>query len=164
MSDFATFDAHEGETPAAPTSGLASLRKQREQIKASLHLDLLVPRYDEPVYVRYTAPTKAQINRINDRAKKSRDKDALAEAALLAECAVGVFQKDDAGKPIGQPEQWPKFDKDLAEYLGEPKLERAVDVVRALFFTDGDIIAQAAALGRWAGFAEEQAVEEYEGN
>ncbi|WP_156759561.1 hypothetical protein [Microbacterium karelineae] len=164
MSGFEHDDIHVGETPAAPTSGLAALRTQRAKIKQKLHLDLLVPRYDEPVYVRYMPPTKAQINRVSDRATKSRDKDALAEAMLLAECCLGVFQKDDDGKPIGDPDDWPKFDKDLAEYLGEPSLDRAADVVRALFFTDGDIIAQAAALTSWAGYAEAQAVEDYEGN
>ncbi|WP_221585553.1 hypothetical protein [Microbacterium sp. G2-8] len=164
MSDFEQYDAHAGETPAAPTSGLAALRTQRAEIKKKLHLDLQVPRYEEPVYVRYSPPTKAQINRINDRASKSRDKGAFGEAMLLADCCIGVFQKDADGKPIGGEEDWPKFDKDLAAYLGEPELERAADVVRALFFTDGDIISQLAALTNWAGFAEAQAVEEYEGN
>lgn len=155
---------YSGEQPAAPSSGLAGLRAQREQIKKALHLDLQVPRYTDPVFVRYSAPSKSLIRHINDRAEKSRDKNVLAEAMLLAECCVGVFQKDSNGDPIGDPEEWPKFDAALAEYLGEPNLTRATDVVRALYLTDGDVLGHSADLSRWAGFAGAEAAEEYEGN
>ncbi|MGX9348159.1 hypothetical protein [Microbacterium sp. KNMS] len=166
MSDFNTHDdRHEGEVPAAPSSPLAGLRAERERIEAELHLDLRVPRWEIPVYVRYRSPEQDEIKRINSNAEKAKDKDGqFAEAILLAQCCLGVFQRDENGKPIGEPGDWPKFDGDLAEMLGKPGLERSVAVVRALFFTDGDIMAQAATLTRWAGFAEAQAIEEYEGN
>lgn len=165
MSDYNDeHNDHAGQIPAAPTSGLAALRQQRQKIQQALHLDLRVPRYEEPVFVRYSAPTRAQLTKVQDRVSKSRDGELLGEALLLAECCVGVFQKDANGEPIGTPEEWPKFDKDLAAYLGEPDLSRAADIVRALFFTDGDIISTAATINRWAGYAAEQAVEEFEGN
>jgi len=173
MSEFETsfdepsVDEHEGEVSAAPASGLAALRAQRAKIKESLHLDLKVPRYEDPaVYVRYRPMNAGQMKRILEKAKSSKHPDAvaLANATILAECTVGVFELDAKGKPIGEPDQWLQFGPELAEYLGEPELKRAADVVRSLFFTDGDIIATAGRLTEWSGFAKAEAVEEYEGN
>jgi hypothetical protein len=162
------FDAeqHSGQVDAAPSSPLAGLRAQRQEIREKLHLDLRVPRYEDDVFVRYSPPTQAQIKRHTERAKKTRggDTGAFVETLVLAECCQGVFQKNASGEPIGSPEEWPKFDADLAEYLGAPEAKRAVDVVKALYFTDGDIISTAAGLMKWAGFADEQVAEEYEGN
>lgn len=172
MSDFDgdQFDGdlapNEGERPAAPTSGLAGLRAQREKIKQDLHLDLRVPRYETLVYVRYSPVSAALAKRLSERAKKSNDADAAvnANAALLAESCLGVFEKDAHGEPIGDPEEWPKFDEHLAAYLGSPDVRRAADVVRLLFLTDGDVIATATRVTEWSGFAGGQVAEEYEGN
>ena len=141
---------HPGALAAAPRSILAGIRAQRDAIKAKLFTDFSIPKY-ENLHVRYKAPTKA-------------DLAELHEALILAKCCLGIFSRDENGKPLGDPADWPKFDHELAEALGLPEDTRAVEVVRALFATEGDVMAQSAALIRWAGFAEEQALEEHEGN
>jgi len=169
MSDFEPdvqdHNEHEGQLPAAPTSGLARLRAEREKIKEELFLDLRVPRYEVPLFVRYSPVQQSTAKRVHDRAKKSNDSEAsvIANAQLLAEHCVGVFEMDPQGDPIGDPEDWPKFDRTLAEYLGADT-NRAADVVRLLFLTDGDIMATVQRLMEWSGFAGDQITEEYEGN
>lgn len=170
MSDFTDDvqdqDEHGGQLPAAPTSGLAKLRAERDKIKDELHLDLRVPRYEVPLFVRYTPVQASTAKRLADRAKKSNDSEAMVigNAQLLAEHCVGVFEKDANGDPIGDPEDWPKFDGTLAAYLGDENTKRAADVVRLLFLTDGDIIATAQRLSEWSGYAGDQITESYEGN
>lgn len=159
-------NGHEGETPAAPTSGLAALRGERKKIEAGLHLDLRVPRYETPLYVRYKPMSSAQMSRISERTRKSNAPDAIARgnAQILAECAVGVFELDGKGKPVGTPEEWVTIGPDLAEQLGQPELKTASDVIRALFFTDGDITSTVNRVTEWSGYANAEGVEEYSGN
>lgn len=154
---------HPGALAAAPRSILAGIRAQRDAIKAELFTDFSIPKY-ENLHVRYKAPTKADLAEVRSRAEKAKDLGELHEALILAKCCVGIFSRDENGKPLGDPADWPKFDHELAEALGLPENTRAVEVVRALFATEGDVMAQSAALIRWAGFAEEQALEEHEGN
>lgn len=164
--DYTPEESHEGQLPAAPSSGLAGLRAQREKIVEKLYLDHRVPRYETPVYVRLSPADGAVLARLNNNARKSKDPAAAvkANAQLLAQCCVGVFEKDADGNPVGSPEDWPKFDEDLAGYLGHPELKRAADVVQKLFLTDGDIAAAVNALTTWSGYVAPEADEEYEGN
>ena len=55
------------------------------------------------------------------------------------------------------------FDSDLGRNLGLPEEARARDVVKALFLTEGDLIAQAIKVARWSGFQEDNAQEVFEG-
>lgn len=164
-ADVDTF-RHEGETPAAPTSGLAALRAERKKVEDGLHIDLRVPRYAIPVYVRYKPLSSDQMARVRDRAQKSTAPDAIARAnaQLLAECALGVYERDADGNPVGTPDEWVKVGPALAEYLGQPELKTATAVIRALFFTDGDITSTVNRLTEWSGFAGHDAIEEYSGN
>lgn len=159
-------DAYQGEVPAAPTSALAGLRSQREKIRANLFIDIPVPRY-EGVLVRFRPVPQGLVKKIMSAAEKSKDADAgvIANAQVLAHCAVGVFQLDAHGKPAGDPEDWPVFGHELAELIGVPEVGgSAVAVVRAVYATDGDIAATAAALAEWSGYTAEAAAADYEGN
>ena len=140
--------------PSKPAgSPFAALRAEREAASKEVVIDLRVPRYATPVFVRYRAPEKARITAITDAAQKKRDKSVTPEAVLLAEYCVGVFEKDSDGNPIGDPADWPRFDERLAEYLGvDSETKSAADVVRKLFTTEGDIIKHATELISWAGF------------
>lgn len=157
-----------GLTPAAEGSVLADLRTRRERAKAALTTDLEVPRLDPPVYVRFKPPTQARIDAANQRARNGNDKDAtvLANAIVIADSCVGVFEIIDGEKvsvdPTDRDGTWPLFDKRLARLLGVPA-GRAADVVRALYLTDGDVLSTSAKLAEWSGFATEQ-LELDEGN
>jgi hypothetical protein len=155
-----------GEVPAAPSSALAGLRAQRDKIKATLFIDIPVPRYSG-VLVRFKPAPQGLVTKIMNAAEKSKDADAgvIANAQVLAHCAVGVFQLDDLGKPLGDPSDWPVFGHELAELIGAPEAGgTAVAVVRALYATDGDIAATAAALAEWSGYTAETVAADYEGN
>lgn len=159
-----------GARPAAPGSPLASLRDRREKAREELHLDLAVPRLEPPVYVRFAPVEQSQINRINERHRKSKDKDkdVIINALVLTEACRGVFEVIDGESvsvnPGGRDGDWPRFDPELADLLGlNPDETKAVDVVRGLYLTDGDIIATASRLAEWSGYSMAD-LEEHSGN
>lgn len=155
----------DGAKPAASGSILAGLRARREAAAKKLHLDLRVPRIDPPVYVRYRPIPQSVLDLVNTKlaASKDADKVVIANAAALSHACVGVFGMVD-GKPEGNPDTWPKFDANLAAELGLPDGTGATDIVRALYLTDGDVIAAATELADWSGTSERRVDEETEGN
>lgn len=166
-------DGNPEERPAASSSPLADIRARRAEAVKQLHVDLLVPRYGIPLYVRYKPAPEHRVNAINKANEKSKDpeRNIVANAAILADCCLGVFavvQRDgqevkvsvDDTDPDGE---WPKFDSRLAEALGFPDITRASDVVRKLYLTDGDVLATATKLADWSGYSL-TGVEEREGN
>jgi hypothetical protein len=161
-------DAAPGRRPAAAGSVLSSLRARRDAAKKGLHLDLAVPRLDPPVYVRFAPVAQAQIDRAQKRHEKSKDvdKSVIVNAVLLADACRGVFEIID-GEEVSVDDRdrdgdWPLFDERLAELLGAD-VTKAADVVRALYLTDGDVIATAEKLAEWSGYSAED-LEEREGN
>lgn len=161
-----------GDRPAAAGSPMASLRARREALTKRLHVDLQVPRYEDPaVFVRYRPLTQAEIDAAMGRHEKSKDPDktATVNAALLAAACVGVFQVGADGREASVivdnlDGEWPRFDERLAAELGLPDATTAATVVRALYFTDGDVIAAASALTAWSGYSQEKLEREHEGN
>lgn len=168
MSDETTTPA---ERPAAPGSLLGQLRARREAIEAKLHLDLAVPRMENPeVLVRFRPVTSAEITRVADqhRKNKAKDVDVIINAVHLAAACEGIFYLHE-GQPVGingktDPDEWPRFDQEVAESLGLPDGSKAVDVVRGLYFTDGDIISTGAELLVWSGYARQDLERDAEGN
>lgn len=158
------------QTPAPEGSVLATLRERRERVQAALVKDLAVPRYDPPIYVRYKPLPSRRLNAANKQAAASSDKDAevIANAGILAEVCVGVFEVVNGREVSIDPEsrdgELLRFaDRRLAELLGV-KAGKASEVVRALYATDGDIISTVNDLGVWSGFAREQLERDSEGN
>jgi hypothetical protein len=158
-----------GPRPAASGSALASLRARREQAKDDLHLDLAVPRLDPPVYVRFAPVEQALIDRANKRHEKSKaqDKNVVINAVILADACQGVFEVID-GEEVSVDDrdrdgEWPRFDEQLADLLGVDAT-KAADVVRALYLTDGDVIATATKLADWSGYSLADLEERAEGN
>ncbi|SDC46256.1 hypothetical protein [Nocardioides lianchengensis] len=161
-----------GEVEAAPGSVLESIRARRDRAKSVLFIDIKVPRYDPPVWVRFKPTEQKRIDGAGERARKSKDDDrtVIANAAILAEACIGVFEVVDDDKvsidPTDRstdPADWPKFDKRLARLLEIPA-GKATDVVRGLYLTDGDIISTAADLGEWSGYARDMLEQDTEGN
>ncbi len=157
------------EAPVAEGSVLAGLRERREQAKTKLVKDLAVPRMDPPVYVRFKPIPSRRLTAANKQAAASGDKDAevIANAGVLAEACLGVFEVIDGREvsidPNDRDGEHPKFDRRLAGLLGVPA-GKASQVVRALYLTDGDIISTVNDLGIWSGFAREQMERDPEGN
>ena len=155
--------------PAAKGSALATLRDRREKAVKELKKNLEVPRLDPPVFVRFKPIDQARLTAANKKAAASKEKDAevIANAGILAEACLGVFEVIDGVEVSVDPDdregEWPRFDKKLARLLGVPA-GKASDVVRALYLTDGDIISTVSTLGVWSGYAAEQLEQDTEGN
>lgn len=160
-----------GPRPAAPGSALASLRARRDAATATLWIDLEVPRYDPPVYVRYTPLALARIRQVERRHEKYKgpDRDLRTNAVLLGEACAGVWTRDADGEPVSiDPSDphgpWPCFDARLAELLEEPASLGVVDVVRALYVTDGDLVATGAKVSDFSGYTADDLREAEQGN
>lgn len=162
-------EAGVGATPAAPGSVLDRVRKARKKALRELTLDLQVPRLDPPVYVRFKPVQLPQLDAANKRAAelaraKDPDAEVIANAIVLTHACVGVFGTVD-GKPHGAPDSWPRFgDPDLTEALDLPEGATAVDAVRALYLTDGDIVSTASELNGWSAPAIRRLDEDTAGN
>lgn len=156
-------------------SPLDSLATRRAEIAEGLHLDLPVPRWNNPVIViRYQPLEHERIREIGRLINKARNK-SLAEVNLnidgLVEACVEVFatlpDDPDPDNPTeysllpGNPEG-PKtrIDADLAENLGLPRESSPRDIVKDLFFTEGDILMHGAKLARWSGYKMDEVNEE----
>lgn len=155
-------------SPAAPGSVLAGLRKAREKALSALTIDLQVPRLDPPVYVRYRPIQQRELEAANKRGAElaqAKDPDAYvtANAVVLTNACVGIFGTVD-GKPDGDPASWPTFDSKLADLLGLPPEASGVELVRALYLTDGDVITTADALNGWSAPAVRKLDEDIAGN
>ena len=156
--------------PAAASSALTSLRARRTKVKDKLYFDLAVPRYDPPVFVRFAPLPAPLLTATAKRAEKSRDPEAeiKGNAALLAHVCRGVFEVRDGVEVSIDPEneEWPRFDKRLAELLDPDAAAptSAGEVVRMLYATDGDVIATVTDLGRHSGYADEDLQRDLAGN
>lgn len=171
-NEFDAVDESAGLTPAADGSTLALLRDRVATAKKKLQLDLEVPRLDPPVFVRFKPPTQKRIEAANELARKLRNQKGgeaviIANAGLLADVCLGVFEVIDGREVSIDPEDrdgdWLKFGPRLAELLGL-KTNKASDVVRALYLTDGDIISTSDKLAVWSGHAAEAFERDTEGN
>lgn len=158
-----------GLAPAATGSRLESLRDRRAKALQAAYLDLEVPRIDPPIYVRFAPVPMHRIQSANKLTEKSKDQDriVITNAAILAGACQGVYEIVDGTEVSIDPDDrfgdWPKFDERLAGLLGVDA-SKAIEVVRALYITDGDIVSTADKLAEWSGYTAEQHEREVEGN
>jgi hypothetical protein len=163
--------AAEGEQAAqAPVTPLLSLKNRRSQIVDSLYIDIKVPRWDEPeIYVRFKPVSTIKLAAAVDKRRKSKDDEwsLLANADMLIASCIGIYAVLDGDTdnklsldPAGPTSNWTKFDKKLAESLGI-EADEATDVVRGLYFTEGDLIDTANRLFAWSNIANEEADETF---
>jgi hypothetical protein len=163
-----------GDVPAAPDSTLALLRQRVARAKEQLHVDLEVPRLEPPVFVRFKPTNQGRLNaasKLAGKLKNRDDGDVVANAGILADACLGVFEvlEVDGQKvevsidPEDRDGDWPKFGPRLAELLGVTT-NKASDVVRALYLTDGDIMSTVTKLGVWSGYAQDDLERDPEGN
>ncbi|GAB3867386.1 hypothetical protein GCM10028801_41260 [Nocardioides maradonensis] len=162
--------------PAAPGSPLSSLRERRKARKAKLQLDLKVPGYEPAVYVRFKPVDQARLASELKKAEKSKDRDAitLANAALLIDACIGVFQVDGDGTEVSidpdnltpDVDEWLKFGPELGALLADEgeAFNRAADVARALWDNDVALTAAAGRLYEWSQTMNEDLDREQQGN
>lgn len=145
------------EIPAASGSPLARLRAEREGMRDKLTIDLRVPRYDFPLFVRYGPVKQSRVEKLEKKFRGKEDETVLTNAAILAEVCQGLFFYDEAGEPVGidedNPTEWPRFDEHLAELLGIAS-GSAADMVRAVYGTDGDVNSTALRVMRHSGYGD----------
>jgi hypothetical protein len=165
------------ETPASPSGGgdgrlsvLQQLKNRHEEIKQNDYIDLPVPRWSDPeILVRYQAVDHGVIRKGGQEvdkapARRKPDTEVNANCDVLARACVRVFARIDGeefslkpGEPRGD---FTKFDRDLAENLGlDPDQSSARQVIRKLFFTDGDILSHAQKVAEFSGYREQEADE-----
>lgn len=143
-------------TEASAGSALSRIEARRRAAAQSLTLDLPVPRYDPPIYVRVRPIEPSEVEAINKRFKSLKtDKTVTINAAALAEVCLGLFEKDEDGDLVGlneesDPSAWPRFDESLAEIVGV-EAGSAVDMVRGTYLTGYDIISAGARVLEWSG-------------
>lgn len=167
----------------APRSPLAALKVRREELAKGLHLDLKVPRWEDPeIFVRYAPIDSTKMEEsIAKRSQGGKGWSILANADVLAQSCQGVYACLDGDYTkkfsLKAPEvagvdasedallrvAWTRFDQDLREALGVHAATHndAVSVCRALYLTDGDLIAAATALMEWSGISAEKLDEDF---
>lgn len=152
---------------------LGQLKNRREEIRKGEHLDLPVPRWEDPtVIVKYTPLPHAVIRQAQDRVEKA-PKQRKYETELNGNCDLLIRACDSViaridgqdyslrpGDPKGEPTV---FDPDLGENLGLGENATARDIVKALFITEGDILSHARSLVEWSGYREAEADEQLQG-
>jgi hypothetical protein len=155
-------------TPDDSATQLGRIRARRQAIVKDLHLDLKVPRWDDegdfpPVYARYRPIPISRLQKLAARAEQDKHDDAvmLAEAALLVELCDGVFMVQDGQRvsfdPQGEPDDWPKPGPRLAAVLGLDGDLGSPEVLRKLYFTDGDLVEASRTLQVFSQRAAEEA-------
>jgi hypothetical protein len=146
-----------------PASILGGMAARREEIIASAHTDLRVPRWTDPeVFVRFAPVDHGVIRRGQVRVDKAPDKDKArveveANSDLLAAACVGVFAvidgKEYSLRPGDYDGAWTGFDDDLAEALGmDPSARTARQVIKALYMFEPDIIKTAGDVVEFSGY------------
>jgi hypothetical protein len=151
------------QTPAAPSSQLAGLRERRAQARQRSKLDLVVPGYDPPVYVRFRALTPEELDRITTRHAKAKSSERALRmnSTVLATACIGIFEIDpDSGEEVSvDPENregdWPRFDTRLAEILGV-KAEKADDIVQALYVEKMHVLSMGDEVATWSSAADQE--------
>lgn len=152
------------------TSPLAGLKDRRTQIASAQELTLRVPRWENPeIYVVYRPLDHDEIRKSQKAADKAKGNQSEAElngnADLLVKACKSVYAVLDGKRLSLNPDdpegEFTTFDEALARNLDCPATGRAV--ARALFITDGDLIAHSRDLVRWSGYRDAEADEEFQG-
>jgi hypothetical protein len=163
-----------GQTPAAPQSALAGIRRRHQERTARGNEEittLLVPRSDPPVFVRYAEVTSRSREKVREQLAEREipEADYEYEAHLLhlvracrgiGEVVDGQFRSLD---PDGKPLVFGDRLREMLE-LTEAEAPIAQDLVKVLYGTEGDIYATAMKLITWSGFNQQIREAELAGN
>jgi hypothetical protein len=132
-------------------------------MRDKLYKDIKVPRWEDPeIFVRFNPIDVTSTEAVVEKRRESKDvvPDWLlyANADIIAQSCQGVYATLDGDHSkkyslrVGDEDgPWTRFDPDLAAALGLPTEIGAAEVVKALYMTDGDLLAAATALTDWSG-------------
>lgn len=159
--------------PPARDSVLGNLKARRESIAKAQVKEIPVPRWEDPeVWVIYEPLEHPFIRSKFSTIEKAENRkkgevEVNVNADVLIKACVGVYAKLGGKRYSLRPDEpdgeLTRFDPDLAANLGLPENATAREVVRSLFFTDGDIISTAQQVIEFSGYRENEATEEIEG-
>ena len=181
MVDVVSADDSAGEVvvPQGAHSPLALLRGKRAELDRQLFLDLAVPRWDEVLgrrlWVRYKPGYPAVLTSAVEKREKvhanmvaaGKPGDPLrmtkANADFLVAACVAVYDLAlDQEPPADLPgvDEYPTFSSpELSEAVGAPP--NAVETVRKVYATDGDLMVAASQLLEWSGKATPKAESDF---
>ena len=162
------------EASQSPQSPLDLLRGKRQELDATLHLDLAIPRWDEVLgrrlWVRFGPGNPNVFTAAMEKREKAHraavakgqlgDPDWMtkANADLLVSACEAVYDLGlDEEPPKGDLEgEYPTFsDPALSEALGAQR--SAVDTCLKAYGTAADLLVAAAQLLAWSGVASQEA-------
>ena len=178
-------DAGDGENlgeviPPPPPSPLDGLKEKLAARRAKLYHDLEVPRFAElglRVFVRFSPLDPSYAAKVNEKwqQRKTDDWSVNANAEKLAHCCVGVYATDVGDterkyslKPDDPDGEWTKFDHYLAVTLGliaspdEYSKTDSVKTCRALYATEGDLLAATMQLADWSSLGSDEAERDFQ--
>lgn len=162
-------------TPTGPVNAkslLSHLKERHDTIQQQQVLDLRVPRWSNPeIWVRYQPVSFDAVDKARTSSGKLQPNDPktsqivfLAQVDALIEACIGVYAKlpedpdtEYSLRPDDPEGTLTKFDPDLAANLGMNSQSTARQVVRSLFFTDGDIVNHSNRVAKWSGWAGDEA-------
>lgn len=164
-----TDTAPTSDTPPARNSILGRIKSRREEIAAAQFTDIRVPRWENPeLWVRYGTLEHPFIERTFDRARKAKKENrgeavVNSNADILIEACIGVYaihpttNEKVSLSPRGEDDEWTRFDPDLGETMGLSTDATARQVLRTVYFTDGDILSAAGDVVRFSGYVQTDA-------
>lgn len=170
------FFGEEQVAPAAEQSPLADLRSRRARRRERMFFERPVPGMEPPIYLRFKPVEQGKFIAAAKRVEKAKNDDAVAvaNAALLVDACVGVFEYDGDGHRVSvdpadrspDPADWPRIDQRLGELIADEgqTLTRASDTARALFDNDMALGAMADEVLEWSRSMNETLEEEHAGN
>lgn len=147
-----------------------SLAAHRKKVLETLTRDFQIPDYEDVgLYARFRPAEPAEVRSAWRRREKAGDEASfMAHADVLIDCCQGLYILDENDNEIPPTEDedptLPRFDERLAEAIGEPDLDRSIDVVRALFVRPFQVIAMAQSLLEWSGMNADDIEERVRGN
>jgi hypothetical protein len=163
----------EKEAEAPLSTPLRSIRERRENLVDGLYLDHQIPRWHDPeLFVRLNPVVTKRLNaRVKAREVQGKKDDKidwqlLANCDLLVDCCAGIYavwpDNPDVKASLDGKDEWSLFDQRTAVALGvENEAQWPEQLVRKVFFTDGDIITAANALINWSNAGAAKADEDF---
>ncbi len=154
-----------------PTGVIGMLAQRRQEIVNEQVLSYPISRWTSPRLVAHFRPiehkflkrgaeTQERVNKDHDADRSAATElDTNADVLINACIDIVAVLPDGTEVGVGPNGRKTQFDMDMAIALGMPENAGTRAVCKAVFITDGDLLAAAKRLGEWSGYRE-QSVDE----